>query len=63
MALFDYESTPWPGKGTIVSKRDAPYARVNLRSDSWLASVVVDLVKIPAGPHGSPAPPDPLTCP
>jgi len=62
MALFDYTSDPWPGKGTITSTPTAPYPRVNLKPELWTASAVVDLVKIPLGPYGT-APTDTLTCP
>jgi hypothetical protein len=59
--LFDYTSEPFPGRGTISSTPVAPFPRVDIKSDSWTASALVDLKKIPSGPVTS-GTPDPLTC-
>jgi hypothetical protein len=64
MTLFDYGSTPFPGKGSLTSTPTAPYPRLNITPDTWTASATVDLTSIPLGAYPKEtAPVDKLTCP
>lgn len=62
LALFDYTSTPFPGRGTLVSKLSGPYPRIEISPDAWTASASADLTSIAIGTQPV-ATPDPLTCP
>jgi len=62
LALFDYTATPFPGRGTLVSKLSGAYPRIEISKDTWTASATADLVSVAEGaqPTGTP---DPLVCP
>lgn len=62
LALFDYTATPFPGRGTLVSKLSGPYPRIEISPDAWTASASADLSSIAIGtqPTGTT---DTLTCP
>lgn len=64
-ALFDYASTPlFPGKGTLISSRSAPYPRVKIDPNLWTASATIDLMEVNLGAYPvESAPEDKLTCP
>ncbi len=63
VALFDYGSSPFPGKGSLTSANTSPYPRIAINKDLWSASAVIDLVQIAGGAYTAPGPADPLTCP